>query len=78
VVPHISGEEDKIETEVLKILGTVNPTTQAFEFVQGLDISATCNRVMVLDGHTECVSLAFASGVKPSVEEITRALDEYT
>lgn len=47
VVPFISGEEEKVETEPVKILGVP------------LKISAHCNRVAVIDGHTECVSVKF-------------------
>jgi len=52
VVPFISGEEDKVEKEPLKILGT--PHTPA-----KITLTAHCNRVSVTDGHTECVSLQF-------------------
>ena len=52
VVPFISGEEDKLETEAQKILGTVNAEATAFENQTSLKISAACNRVPVLDGHT--------------------------
>ena len=52
VVPFISGEEDKLETEAQKILGTVNVEATAFENQSNLKISAACNRVPVLDGHT--------------------------
>lgn len=55
VVPFISGEEEKMEKEPLKILGkkvgnTVQPASIA--------ISAHCNRVPVSDGHLECVSIS--------------------
>lgn len=54
VVPHIGGEEDKMETEPQKILGT----WEAGRFVDAaMGISAHCNRVHVMDGHLECVSL---------------------
>lgn len=45
VIPFISGEEEKVETEPVKILGVP------------LKISAHCNRVAVIDGHTQCVSV---------------------
>lgn len=51
VVPFIAGEEDKLETEAQKILGTVNAEATAFENQSDLKISAACNRVPVLDGH---------------------------
>jgi aspartate-semialdehyde dehydrogenase len=54
VVPFISGEEEKMEAEPQKLLGKWDGT----RFVDaGLGLSAHCNRVPVLDGHLECVSL---------------------
>ena len=54
VVPFISGEEEKMEIEPQKLLGKWDGA----RFVDaGLGMSAHCNRVPVLDGHLECVSL---------------------
>src|SRR2546429_5988763 len=69
VVPFISGEEEKMEAEPQKLLGKWDGT----RFVEaGLGISAHCNRVPVLDGHLECVSL----GLKKiaSLDEVREAL----
>lgn len=77
VVPFISGEEDKLETEAQKILGSVNSGVTGFEDKK-LRISAACNRVPVLDGHTACVSLKFVRRPAPSVDEVKQALREYT
>jgi aspartate-semialdehyde dehydrogenase len=54
VVPYIGGEEDKVETEPQKLLGTL--TEAGVEFAE-FRISAHCNRVPVTDGHTECISV---------------------
>lgn len=56
VVPLIKGEEEKVEWEALKLLGTLGASgiTEA-----AFTISAHCNRVAVLDGHTECLSIQF-------------------
>src|ERR1700726_2878679 len=55
VVPFISGEEEKMEAEPQKLLGKWDSR----RFVDaGLGLSAHCNRVPVLDGHLECVSLS--------------------
>lgn len=67
IIPYIDGEEEKSETEPLKILGEVKGDAIVYE--TGLDISAHCTRVPVTDGHTACVSLEF-KGVKPSLGEI--------
>ena len=77
VVPFISGEEDKLETEARKILGGINAEATAFEEQSGLRVSAACNRVPVLDGHTACVSLRFVQRPPPSAEEVKRAMREY-
>lgn len=80
VVPHIGGEEEKIEWETNKILGGVNSTETGFDLHSDpspINISAACNRVPVIDGHTACVSVAFQSGTKPSVEEVKEALRKY-
>lgn len=54
VIPLIKGEEDKMETEPLKILGNYrNGVVEPNNF----KISAHCNRVPVNDGHLECVSI---------------------
>lgn len=54
VLPFIAGEEAKMETEPLKILGHL----QNGEIKHlNLNISAQCNRVAVSDGHLECVSV---------------------
>ncbi|OLN86127.1 putative aspartate-semialdehyde dehydrogenase [Colletotrichum chlorophyti] len=77
VVPFISGEEDKLETEAQKILGTITPDLTAFQDQSDLRVSAACNRVPVLDGHTACVSLRFARRPAPSAEDVKKALRDY-
>lgn len=54
VVPFIGGEEEKIQKEPLKILGGV---TDEGIIEASIKISAQCNRVPVIDGHTECVQV---------------------
>jgi aspartate-semialdehyde dehydrogenase len=54
VVPYIRNEEEKLEEEVAKLLGT--SSTTAFQ-PAAISVSAHCNRVAVIDGHTECVSI---------------------
>ena len=62
LVPFIPGEEDKVETEARKILGHVENGK-----ITGHDvtISATCNRVPVIDGHTLCVSVGLKAKASP-------------
>jgi aspartate-semialdehyde dehydrogenase len=52
VIPYIGGEEEKMETEPLKLLGEFNGS----EVIPAdIRISASCNRVPVMDGHTEAI-----------------------
>lgn len=73
----IIGEEDKLETEAQKILGSVNDEVTGF-VDQHLKASAACNRFPVLDGHTACVSLRFVKRPPLSAEEVKQAMREYT
>jgi aspartate-semialdehyde dehydrogenase len=74
IVPYIGGEEEKSEHEPLKILGTIRDgAIVAAEFPR---ISAHCNRVPVVDGHTACVSLEFGPQ-KPSIDEVKRVWTDF-
>jgi aspartate-semialdehyde dehydrogenase len=67
IVPYVSGEEEKTEREPLKILGKVGEN--GIENDESIDISSTCTRVPVSDGHTASVNIKFKDKV-PSKEEI--------
>lgn len=72
VIPYIKNEEEKMEEETQKLLGTLNgggviPAPFA--------MSAQCNRVAVEDGHTESVSVRLKKKVKP--EEIIAAWNDF-
>jgi aspartate-semialdehyde dehydrogenase len=68
VIPFIGGEEPKMESETQKILGTF---TGARIDPLPAKVSAACNRVPVVDGHTICVSVEFEK--KPTEKEIIAA-----
>lgn len=72
VIPFINGEEAKIETELLKILGALKKDNVEYATIK---ISAHCNRVPVSDGHTECVSVKFSK--KPTLDEIKHAWNNF-
>ena len=85
VVPYISGEEEKIEWETLKILGELSESeTDAGKLSfdmhthTPLRVSASCTRVPVLEGHTETVSVRFARRPPPSPQQVREALTAYT
>ena len=74
IVPYIGGEEEKSEIEPQKIFGKIEDG----KFINDLSIkiSAHCNRVPVIDGHTACVSLEFGDK-KPSKEDILKIWKEF-
>lgn len=58
VIPWIPKEEEKLETETGKILGRLEDGTIE---PAALAVSAQCNRIPVVDGHTLCVSVGLRS-----------------
>ncbi|HUY56336.1 MAG TPA: aspartate-semialdehyde dehydrogenase [Candidatus Micrarchaeaceae archaeon] len=73
VVPYIAGEEEKIETESLKILGSLENA----RFVPAdIRVSAQCNRVGVMDGHTESVSVRLRTHA--DADQLRRVLANFT
>jgi len=72
VIPFIGSEEEKMQMETQKILG--NFTGGAFR-PHPMKVSAHCNRVPVVDGHTETVSVEFENTVTP--EEIIEAFSKF-
>lgn len=72
IVPLIGGEEAKMESESKKIFASVD--NGKFNFAD-FGISAMCNRVHVLDGHTECVSLKLKKKATP--DQLIDAINSY-
>ncbi|HUA21216.1 MAG TPA: aspartate-semialdehyde dehydrogenase [Bryobacteraceae bacterium] len=72
VIPFIGGEEEKMQQETQKILGDFS--AEGFRPLAA-QVSAHCNRVPVVDGHTVTVSVEFER--KPSIDEIIRAIESY-
>jgi len=72
VVPHIPGEEEKIEIELNKMLGRVeHGRVRAADLV----VSASCHRVATLDGHLAAVSLDLDGA--PSPQQVASVLAEF-
>ncbi len=69
IIPYISGEEEKMESETQKILGVLKGDKIEPALIK---ISAQCNRVPVLDGHTETLSIKFKE--KPTPLMVIEAL----
>lgn len=63
VIPHIGGEEDKVEWEPRKMLGKLGDARGVT--LADTKFSAHTNRVGVIDGHIVCASVELDSPVSP-------------
>ena len=72
VIPYIANEEDKMEAESRKLLGSLRGAGVA---PADFALSAHCNRVAVEDGHTESVSIKLRQPAQ--AEEIIAAWQEF-
>ena len=71
-IPYIGGEESKVESEPLKMLGTFrDEAIEPAPFV----LSAHCNRVATRDGHMECISVELDRPASP--EEVAAVFSAY-
>jgi len=72
VIPFIGAEEEKMQQETQKILGTVS---EGKAVPLAARVSAQCHRVAVVDGHTVATSVEFRS--KPGLAEVREALNGF-
>lgn len=72
VLPHIGGEEKKMETETRKLLGSLEGNHIDWS---DLAVSASCNRVATLDGHLENVWVEPSQQLSPA--DAVEAMREY-
>jgi aspartate-semialdehyde dehydrogenase len=72
IIPYIGGEEEKMQQETQKILGQFQG-----DHIEPLAarVSAHCNRVPVVDGHTVTISVELSA--KPTEADIRRAFDSF-
>ncbi len=68
IVPFIKDEEGKVERETKKILGEAGKSA-------GFNVSASCHRVPVIDGHTEAVFVETEKQASP--EEIAESMGNF-
>jgi aspartate-semialdehyde dehydrogenase len=73
IFPFISGEEEKVEIELRKILGDLSGESVN---LADFKVSAQCNRVNVVDGHTACVRVKFLR--KADLADVKSALAGFT
>jgi aspartate-semialdehyde dehydrogenase len=68
VIPYIGGEEEKMETEMQKILGS--PSEPA-----DFKVSASCHRVPTIDGHMEAVFVDTKKKAEPNA--VAEAMENF-
>lgn len=73
VLPYIASEEEKIETETRKILGSLNDNRIDDA---PLAVSAQCHRVNVMDGHMAAVRVKLRR--KASITEVREAFESFS
>ena len=72
VIPFINDEEDKVENELRKFLGTAEQD----EIVSApMTVSAHCNRVAVENGHTVCASIRLRE--RATVDDVKAAIRDW-
>src|SRR5207249_4392342 len=72
VIPYIASEEEKIERETRKILGSLNGGRVE---PAGFAVSAQCHRVNVVDGHLAAVRVKLSRQARPA--ELREAFAEF-
>ncbi len=70
-IPHIGGEERKMETETRKLLGTFDGAEISWH---GATVAASCNRIPTIDGHLENVFVGLAES--PDADAVRAALGD--
>ncbi|MFC4541962.1 aspartate-semialdehyde dehydrogenase [Halosolutus amylolyticus] len=71
-LPHIGGEEDKLETESRKLLGEFDGASLTHD---GVEVAASCNRIPTIDGHLENVWVETAEAL--TADAAADAMREY-
>ncbi|QSG11648.1 Aspartate-semialdehyde dehydrogenase [Halapricum desulfuricans] len=71
-IPHIGGEEEKMETESRKLLGEFDGAAVRWN---SFDVAASCNRIPTLDGHLENVWADTSEDATP--EAVAEAMESY-
>ncbi|MCL7414797.1 MAG: aspartate-semialdehyde dehydrogenase [ANME-2 cluster archaeon] len=72
VVPYIGGEEEKVESEPLKLLGEFDGS----EVIPAeFNVSASCHRVPVMDGHLEALWVGMRDD--PTPEQVRQAFLDF-
>ncbi len=75
VIPFISGEEEKLESEPNKILGNLSSNGNEIKLAN-IKISAQTHRIAVKDGHLEAVQIKLKN--KATIEEIIKVWENFS
>ncbi|AOW79733.1 aspartate-semialdehyde dehydrogenase [Halodesulfurarchaeum formicicum] len=70
-IPHIGGEEEKMEAESRKLLGELGDGEVEYHDAA---VTASCNRIPTIDGHLENVFVEFAED--PDTEAVAAAFED--
>ena len=73
IIPYNPKEEEKVQTETMKILGTLNNGSIEPAHIK---VSCTCTRAAVLDGHTETVFVETEKTCGPT--EVKKSMLKYS
>ncbi|MFH1721183.1 MAG: aspartate-semialdehyde dehydrogenase [Candidatus Altiarchaeota archaeon] len=73
MIPFIKNEEPKIESETLKLLGSLGPGKIDYA---DFPVYANCNRIAVIDGHMESVIVKTREDFE--VEEVKKIFEDFT
>ncbi len=73
IIPYIPKEEEKVQNETMKILGTLNNGSIK---PAGMKVSCTCTRAAVLDGHTEAVFVETEKSCEP--QDVKQSMLKYS
>jgi aspartate-semialdehyde dehydrogenase len=68
IIPFIRDEEEKVQRETKKILGSIEKPAD-------FNVSASCHRVPVIDGHTEAVFVQTEEAATP--EDVAKCMSEF-
>jgi aspartate-semialdehyde dehydrogenase len=73
IIPYIEGEEGKVESETLKILGEFKGNSIIPN--SSIAVTSSCHRVMVLEGHMEAIFVELKS--KASADEVVKVMEAF-
>lgn len=73
IIPYIPKEEEKVQSETMKILGKLNGSAIT---PANMKVSCTCTRAAVLDGHMESVFVETSKNCEPV--DVKEAMQKYS